>query len=86
MCKLVKLFFYLLLFRILVRSLCSIESQTCSEACNPSRQARRAECSENLLNKNKKQFNLSSNSYDISRDCRSGVHKSSRTWVGGVVM
>ena len=28
----------------------SIESQTCSEACNPSRQARRAECSENLQN------------------------------------
>merc|ERR1711909_51335 len=32
------------------RSLWSIESQTCSEACNPSRQARRAECSENLQN------------------------------------
>ena len=30
-----------------IRSLWSIESQTCSEGCNPSRQARRAECSEN---------------------------------------
>ena len=40
--------FFLIFF--LVRSLWSIESQTCSEACNPSRQARSAECSENLQN------------------------------------
>ena len=41
-------FFFLTFF--LVRSLWSIESQTCSEVCNPSRQARRAECIEDLQN------------------------------------